>query len=109
MKDWKVIVQHQDLNNRIGEHNSPAVIATLKFEYDDKESAFKKFGELFNEYEDRSYDWKGHSFGALKFYHDYEESGNDILTYVLLYYKGEEYMEATEEDEELLDNIMDGQ
>lgn len=104
MKDWKIIIQNNDLNERIGEHSNPKPISTAEIDFDNKEEAFKKFGELFREYSKKSYDWKGHSFGALKFYHG--DNNEDILTYVLLHYKGEEYMNATSDESELLKKFI---
>lgn len=105
-KDWKVIVQHSDLDDMvdIGKVIAPKVISSEMFEFTNKEEAFEKFAELIHTYDEKSYDSKGHSFGALKFYR--ESEGKDILTYILLHLKGEEYGDATDDDEELINRFL---
>lgn len=105
MKDWKLTVQNQDLDEREGKHKTPKVIDTKVLEFESKEEAFKNYGELIEEFDKKSYDFKAHSFGACKFYREID--GKNILTYVLLYYKGEEYMNVTEEEQDLLYSFME--
>ena len=87
---WDLIICDKDLNIRIGEHQEPKVISHKTITFKTKKALLVKYQELINEYIDKSYDWKGHSEGAMKFCH--EEDGKDILTYLLVYHNGDEVM-----------------
>jgi len=89
---WDLIICDKDLNVRVGvgEHNEPKVINHSVLKFKTKKELMVKYEELINEYIDKSYDWKCHSEGAMKFY--YEKDGMDILTYLLVYHNGEEVM-----------------
>lgn len=95
-KDWKVILSHNDVNERVGKHQEPKSIDSEYFYFDNKEEAVDKFINVLKYYLDLEekgvvYDWKSHGNAAFKFYH--EQNKRDILTYVLLYFQGEEYHE----------------
>jgi len=95
-KKWELIICDKDLNVRIGKHSEPKVIKHNVQEFDTKEELLKEYNKLIDKYMKISYDWKGHSEGALKFYHGCKKEGKDmdILTYLLVYYNGEEVMEG---------------
>ncbi|MET3505620.1 hypothetical protein [Halalkalibacter oceani] len=81
---------HLDLNNRISntEFDILGVEATEANSFQD---AVDIYNDKFNEYEKKSFDWKGYSAGCLKFYWSNEET--DVLTYLKLNYNGEEVMD----------------
>lgn len=89
-KKWELIICDKDLNQRIGKHSEPKVINYNVLTFDNKEELMKRYNKLIEEYMEISYDWKGHSEGALKFYHGNNEE--DTLTYLLVHYDGEEVM-----------------
>lgn len=91
-KKWKLIICDKDLNQRIGKHKEPKVINHNVLLFNTKEELMKEYKKLIDKYMKISYDWKGHSEGALKFYHG--DDNNDILTYLLVHYDGEEVMEG---------------
>lgn len=92
MKDWKIIICDKDLNIRVGKHSTPKVINHKEFLFYSKEELLPEYNKLIKKYIKVSYDWKGHSQGAIKFYH--QKGKNDILTQLLVHYKNEEVMEG---------------
>ena len=89
-KKWELIICDKDLNQRIGKHSEPKVINYNVLTFNTKEELIKRYKKLIDECMDITYDWKGHSEGALKFYHGNDK--DDILTYLLVYYDDEEIM-----------------
>lgn len=89
---WHLIICDKDLNVRIGEHADPKIIKHRVLSYNDKESLLKAYQRQINKYMKKSYDWKGHSQGAIKFYHGDDKM--DILTQLLVYHNGDEVMEG---------------
>ena len=87
---WDLIICDKDLDVRVGEHSEPKVINHKVIRFKSKEDLLVEYEKLINEYIKKSYDWKGHSQGAMKFY--YEKDGMDILTYLLVYHDGDEVM-----------------
>ncbi len=102
MNEWKVIEATFDLNDRV--NGNPKLIGHNAFTTKNKEDAFKKFATLYVELEAISFDWKAHSYGALKFY--YEKDEKELLTNVLLHLDGEEYMEMSEEEMKMLNQYI---
>jgi hypothetical protein len=90
MKDWKIIINHFDLNDRIqiGYGNQPKLINQSIKLFSTKEELLPQYKKLIDKYMKKSYDWKGHSEGAIKFF--YEEKGKDIYTLILVHHKDEE-------------------
>lgn len=91
-KKWELIKCDKDMNQRIGEHQEPLVIDYNVLKFNTKEELMKEYNKLINKYMKISYDWKGHSEGAIKFY--YGEGKIDLQTLLLVYYDGEEVMEG---------------
>ena len=87
---WYLIICDKDLNERVGEHKEPKVINHRVLPYDTKEDLLRVYKKQINKYMKKSYDWKGHSEGAIKFYHGNDQS--DILTQLLVYHNGDEVM-----------------
>lgn len=87
-KKWKLIICDKDLNQRIGEHCDPKVIGYEELLFTTKEEIMKKYKKLIDKYMKISYDFKGHSEGAVKFYHG--DGKIDYMTLLLVYYDGEE-------------------
>lgn len=92
MDKWEIIINDFDLNERIGKHNEPKLIRQNILEFVDKDKTIKEYKKLINKYMKKSYDFKGYSEGAIKFY--YEEKSNDILTLILVHCNGEEVKEG---------------
>jgi len=85
---WDLIICDKDLNIRVGKHSEPKVINHSVLKFKTKKELMVKYEALINEYIAKSYDWKGHSEGAMKFYYGKERI--DTLTYLLVYHNGEE-------------------
>jgi len=93
-KDWKIIINDFDLNKRIqiGCGNEPKLINQKVELYSSKEELLPRYKKLIDKYMKKSYDWKGHSQGAVKFF--YEDKGKDIYTLILVHYKNDEVMDG---------------
>jgi len=89
-KKWELIICNKDLNRRIGKHNEPKIIDRKTLLFDNKEDLLKEYNKLIDKYMNISYDFKGHSEGAVKFYHG--DGKIDILTLLLVHHNGEEVM-----------------
>ncbi|MBD1379225.1 hypothetical protein [Metabacillus arenae] len=90
IKGFVITEGHLNLNNRINNHEFE-FIGSRSTKAKSFQDAVNIYKEKFDEYEKKSYDWKGHSVGCLKFYWNNGET--EVLTYVKLNYKGEEVIE----------------
>lgn len=93
-KDWKIIISHFDLNERvqIGVGNYPKLINQEVKYFDSKEELIKPYRKMIDRYIKISYDWKSHGQGAMKFYYDKDEK--EIYTLILVHYKNNEVTEG---------------
>ena len=93
-KDWKIIVSHFNLNERvqISLGNYPKLINQDVKYFGSKEELIKPYHKLIDKYIKKSYDWKSHGQGAMKFY--YSKDGKEIYTLILVHYKNNEVIEG---------------
>lgn len=81
---------HLDLNKRIDDHNLEFLGSNIT-KANSLQDAVNIYRKKYDEYDLKSFDWKGHSAGCLKFYWDNGET--EVLTYLKLNYNGQEVME----------------
>lgn len=89
IKGFTVTEYSFDLNKRIDNSNFEYISHDIT-KVDTLQKAVDLYKSKFNEYEKKSYDWKGYSLGCLKFY--WENDTTDVMTYVKLNYMGNEVM-----------------
>jgi uncharacterized protein YxeA len=80
---------HLNLNNRLS-NTEFEFIGSNVTRMKSLQKAVNVFRKKFDEYEMKSFDWKGHSAGCLKFY--WNNGKIDVLTYLKLNYQGNEVM-----------------
>lgn len=86
LNGFTVTEGHLDLNDRVG--NDIKCIGRNVYKAKSFQDAVNFYRTKFDEYEEKSFDWKGHSAGALKFY--WNNGKTDVLTYLKLNYNGHE-------------------
>ncbi|WP_339198645.1 hypothetical protein MKY95_10270 [Paenibacillus sp. FSL P4-0176] len=96
MKPWQIILAHFYLDDSKRINRQPRHFNTEVFEYDNKNEAIREYTRILNEYDEKSYDMKGHSMAAHKAYHELD--GDGILTNILLHFNGEEYDQLSDEE-----------